>query len=82
MPLWLRRAITFLPALVVVAAGVNVETALVVSQVALSISLPVPMFALLYFASSQRFMGSYRISAPTRAAAVVPRLSFWPSTSF
>lgn len=69
IPLWLRRAITFVPAVVVVAAGTNVETALVVSQVALSIVLPVPMVALLYFASSPRFMGAYRISAASRAAA-------------
>ena len=69
IPLWLRRAITSIPAMAVVRAGVNVETALVVSQVALSIALPVPMVALLYFASSARFMGNHRISAGTRAVA-------------
>jgi manganese transport protein len=69
LPLWLRRTITFIPAMVVVGSGVNVDTALVVSQVALSIALPVPMLALIYFASNTRFMGVHRVSMSTLTAA-------------
>ena len=47
IPIWLRRVITMVPAFVVVAYGVNATEALVVSQVILSIALPLPMIALL-----------------------------------
>ena len=46
IPIWLRRLVTMVPALVVVALGVNATRALVISQVVLSFALPVPMIAL------------------------------------
>ena len=48
-PLWLRRLLTMLPAFVVVAIGVDPTRALVISQVVLSLALPVPMIALMIF---------------------------------
>ena len=61
IPIWLRRLITMLPAFAVVAAGVNATKALVLSQVVLSIALPVPMVALILFSTSRKVMGDYAI---------------------
>jgi manganese transport protein len=60
MPLWLRRAITMLPSVAVIYFGLNATKALVISQVVLSMALPVPMLALLRFASDKRLMGVHR----------------------
>ncbi len=59
IPVWLRRLVTMVPAFAVVAMGVNATQALVVSQVILSISLPVPMIALIIFTSRKDIMGPY-----------------------
>src|SRR5882757_11584837 len=42
IPLWLRQLVTMAPAFVVVALGVDATRALVLSQVALSLILPIP----------------------------------------
>ncbi len=70
IPIWLRRLITMAPAFVVVALGVNATQALVVSQVVLSIALPLPMISLIIFTSKADIMGAFVNSALTRAAAV------------
>ncbi len=49
IPIWVRRLVTMVPAFVVVALGANATNALVISQVVLSIALPLPMIALLIF---------------------------------
>jgi manganese transport protein len=59
IPVWLRRLVTMVPAFVVVALGVNATTALVVSQVILSIALPVPMIALVLFTRRPDIMGQF-----------------------
>jgi manganese transport protein len=59
IPLWARRAITMIPSFVVVAMGIDATEALVASQVVLSIALPVPMLALLWFTSRRDLMGHY-----------------------
>ena len=69
IPVWLRRAITMIPAFVIVAIGVNPTRALVMSQVVLSIALPVPMLALLHFTSSRRLMGEFTNRRKTVIAA-------------
>src|SRR5665213_962901 len=71
IPIWLRRVITMVPAFVVVAYGVNATQALVVSQVVLSIALPLPMIALLIFTGRSDIMGSFANGRLTRIAAVV-----------
>lgn len=81
IPIWLRRAITMLPAFAVVAAGVNATQALVVSQVILSIALPVPMLALLHFSARRDLMGEFAVGLVLRGlallgAAVVLGLNF------
>src|SRR5450756_2213082 len=71
IPIWLRRLITMIPAFVVVALGVNATRALVVSQVVLSIALPLPMIALLKFTGRADIMGKFVNGRMTRVATVV-----------
>src|SRR5579859_905960 len=56
VPVWLRRAITMLPALVVIAIGVDPTMTLVISQVVLSFVLPFAIVPLLYFTSRRDIM--------------------------
>ena len=69
IPLWLRRAATMLPAIAVIAMGVDTTRALVLSQVVLSLILPVPMVALLLLTGDRAVMGSFAISRPVRLLA-------------
>ena len=69
VPIWLRRLVTMLPAFAVVAMGVNATDALVLSQVVLSIALPVPMLALLYFVSRRDIMGAFAAGLLVRVLA-------------
>jgi manganese transport protein len=71
IPIWVRRVVTMAPAFVVVAIGVNTTQALVVSQVVLSIALPLPMIALLIFTRRADIMGSFANGRLTRIAAVL-----------
>lgn len=71
IPVGVRRLVTMVPAFAVVAWGVDATKALVLSQVVLSIALPVPMIALLWFTSRRDLMGVYRNSLLTNVAAVV-----------
>ncbi|HZP74681.1 MAG TPA: Nramp family divalent metal transporter [Pseudolabrys sp.] len=71
IPLWLRRLVTMLPAFVVVALGINATKALVISQVVLSIALPLPMISLLIFTGDAELMGRFVNGRLTRIAAVV-----------
>jgi manganese transport protein len=71
IPIWLRRLITMVPAFVVVAMGVNATRALVISQVVLSIALPLPMIALLIFTSRRDVMGHFVNSRLTNLFAIL-----------
>lgn len=57
IPVWLRRLLTMLPALIVIAIGLNPTQTLVLSQVVLSFVLPVPVIALVIFTSRRDIMG-------------------------
>jgi len=70
-PLWLRRLLTMCPAFVVVALGVDPTHALVMSQVFLSLVLPVPMIALLILLFRRDIMGSFRPGPVTRVVSVI-----------
>ena len=59
IPLLARRLITMAPAFVVVGMGVTVTQALVMSQVVLSLVLPVPMIALIYVTANRQIMGAF-----------------------
>lgn len=71
VPVWLRRLVTMVPAFAVVAAGVNATQALVISQVILSIALPVPMVALILFVARRDIMGPFAVRPVVRALALV-----------
>lgn len=60
IPLWLRRLVTMIPSFVVVALGLDATKALVLSQVVLSLVLPFPMIALVWFTCRRDVMGAYR----------------------
>jgi manganese transport protein len=58
IPLFLRRAITLAPALLILAIGVNPTDALVGSQVVLSFGIPFALVPLVIIASKREIMGS------------------------
>ena len=58
IPLFLRRAITMTPALVVIWIGVDPTRALVLSQVLLSFGIPFALVPLLWFCRDRSLMGS------------------------
>lgn len=66
VPIWVRRLVTMVPAFVVVGIGVNATQALVMSQVVLSIALPVPMIALIIFSSRKDIMGDFIVGPVLR----------------
>lgn len=59
IPLWVRRAVTMIPAFVVVAMGIDATRSLVLSQVVLSLVLPVPVIALIILTSRRDVMGAF-----------------------
>ena len=71
IPILVRRLVTMIPAFVVVALGANATNALVISQVVLSIALPLPMISLLIFTSRRDVMGQFVNSRLTFGAALV-----------
>jgi manganese transport protein len=71
IPVAVRRLVTMAPAFVVVALGVNATKALVISQVVLSIALPLPMIALLMFTRRPDIMGAFVNGRLTNLAALL-----------
>jgi manganese transport protein len=69
VPIIVRRLVTMIPAFVVVWLGVNSTSALIMSQVVLSIALPAPVIALLIFTSRKDIMGAFANSRLTNIAA-------------
>jgi manganese transport protein len=70
IPILVRRLVTMIPAFVVVALGANATNALVISQVVLSIALPLPMISLLIFTCQHDIMGQFVNSRLTFVAAL------------
>lgn len=58
IPVWLRRLLTMLPAIIVVSLGINPTQTLLISQVVLSFVLPIPIFALVLLTSRRTIMGA------------------------
>jgi len=71
IPLFLRRAITMAPALVVLAVGVDASRALVLSQVVLSFGIPFALVPLLLFCRDRGLMGELVNRRVTSMAATV-----------
>ncbi len=70
-PLWLRRVLTMAPAFVIVGLRANATDSLVMSQVVLSLALPVPMIALVVLTSDRAVMGAFANTRLVRALAIV-----------
>jgi manganese transport protein len=71
IPILVRRLVTMIPAIVVVALGANATSALVISQVVLSIALPLPMISLLIFTGRTDIMGEFVNSRLTQVGVLV-----------
>ena len=57
IPVFVRRAVTMIPALVVIAIGLDPSRSLVISQVVLSFGIPFALIPLVMFTSRKRIMG-------------------------
>ena len=57
IPVYLRRAITMAPALLVIAVGVSASSALIISQVVLSFGIPFALIPLVLFCRNRGLMG-------------------------
>ena len=71
IPLWLRRFITMLPALVILAVGLNPSRSLVISQVVLSFGIPFALIPLLIHCRNRQVMGALVNRRATTAIATV-----------
>ena len=69
IPMWVRRCVTMVPAVIVVAMGVHPTDALVFSQVILSLMLPVPMIALFVLIRRPGVMAGFAIGFGMQALA-------------
>ena len=58
VPIFVRRAVTLAPALIVIGAGVDPTQALVISQVVLSFGIPFALIPLVLLTSRRRVMGA------------------------
>jgi manganese transport protein len=70
IPVWLRRLVTMLPAVIVALIGVDPTRTLVLSQVVLSFALPLPVITLVMFTSRRDLMGSLVNRRMTTLAAI------------
>ena len=71
IPLFVRRAVTMTPALIVLAIGVNPTRALVLSQVVLSFGIPFALIPLVLFCRDRKLMGVLVNRRLTTVAAVI-----------
>lgn len=71
IPVWVRRLVTMLPAVLVVLLGFNPTQVLVISQVVLSFVLPVPVITLILFTRRRDVMGTLVNSSLTTVLAIL-----------
>ena len=69
IPIFLRRAITMVPAMVLIASHFDPSRALVLSQVALSFGIPFAMIPLVLFTRDRKLMGNLVNNRVTNLAA-------------
>ncbi|QBD83351.1 divalent metal cation transporter [Ktedonosporobacter rubrisoli] len=82
IPVWLRRLVTMLPAILVAAIGLNPTNTLVVSQVVLSFVLPLPVITMIMFTRRRDLMGTLvnkplTTWAAIACSAVILSLNVW-----
>ena len=71
IPVWLRRAITIIPSIIVIAVGFDPTRTLVVSQVILSFGLPFTIVPLIIFTRKKEIMGILVNRKSTTVIAVI-----------
>jgi manganese transport protein len=71
IPLFLRRLVTMVPALVVIAVGLDPSRSLVISQVVLSFGIPFALVPLVLFCRDRSLMGALANRRATTVLAVV-----------
>jgi manganese transport protein len=71
IPIFVRRLVTMLPALVVAAIGLDPTRTLVISQVVLSFGIPFALIPLVWFTSRRELMGTLVNRKTTTAVAAV-----------
>ncbi len=81
IPLWVRRLVTMLPALVIIYIGVDPVRTLVISQVILSFGIPFALVPLIIFTANRRLMGALTnrratTIVATAVASVIIALNF------
>ncbi|GAC1512598.1 MAG: Nramp family divalent metal transporter [Chloroflexota bacterium] len=65
LPMWFRRLLTMVPTVVIVYVGIDPTQSLFWSQVVLSLVLPIPVIALIYFTRQRHLMGNLVNRQPT-----------------
>jgi manganese transport protein len=71
IPALVRRGITVVPAIAILALGVEPTTALILSQVILSWGIPFALIPLIVLTGNREVMGAYRSHGAVRALAAV-----------
>ena len=71
IPIWVRRLATLIPALVVIYMGLDPTRTLVLSQVVLSFTLPIPVITLIMFTRNRAIMGNLVNGRMTTALATL-----------
>jgi manganese transport protein len=75
IPVWVRRLVTMIPALIVIALGFDPQATLVLSQVVLSFGIPFALIPLVIFTRQRDLMGSLvNLRITTIAATLVATL--------
>lgn len=82
IPVWLRRAVTMVPSLAVIAIGLEPTKTLVISQVVLSFGLPFALVPLIMFTRREELMGclvNRRLTTAVASgvAAIIIALNIW-----
>ncbi len=82
IPIWIRRLVTVVPSLIVIALGMDPTRTLVMSQVVLSFCLPLAVVPLIMFTNDEKLMGDLVNRPATKvaialAAAVIVALNFF-----
>jgi manganese transport protein len=69
IPLWVRRIVTMLPSLIVIAIGVDATRTLIISQVVLSFGIPFALVPLVIFTRRRDIMGAL-VNHPVTTVAI------------
>jgi manganese transport protein len=71
IPVWVRRLVTMLPALIVIGIGLDPSRTLVISQVVLSFGIPFALIPLVIFTGKREIMGGLANQRSTTVVAAV-----------